>query len=126
MISHKEYTERLSLLSQSDRKFLEVYMANGFDAREAARAAKVQVPSALAHTYDLVEYIVHEEGTLHYFFNPWMIYSEYEKIYRRTTDDKVKLMILDKMTKLLKMDEDVKMAVAAESEGPAKIMISFK
>ena len=55
-----------------------------------------------------------------------MIYSEYEKIYRRTDDDKVKLMILDKMTKLLNMDEGIKMGVAAESEGPAKIMISFK
>lgn len=126
MISHKEYTERLSMLQPNDRKFIEVYMQNGFDARAAAKEANVIVTKALARTYDIVEYIVHEEGTLHHFFNPWMIYAEYEKIYRRTDDDKVKLMILDKMTKMLKMDEDVKLAVASESEGPSKIMISFK
>lgn len=112
-MTQEEFNEKWKRLSTKQRRFVLRYIENGFDPREAAEHVGYNPIYVMSPVYrilrkvnDVVDFLIAKNDLCKAIVKPAWILNEFKKLYDNTNSEITKQNVLDKLSKILQMQND--------------------
>lgn len=112
-MTQNEFNEKWKRLSSKQKKFVLRYIENGFDPHEAARFANYNPIFCQSPVYrivrkvnDVIDFLIAKNDLCKSIVKPVWILNEFKKLYDNTNSEITKQAVLDKLSKILQMQND--------------------
>lgn len=112
-MTQEEFNKKWKRLSTKQRRFVLRYIENGFDPREAAEYVgynPIYVSSPvyriLRKVNDVIDFLIAKNDLCKAIVKPAWILNEFKKLYDNSNSEITKQNVLDKLSKILQMQND--------------------